>query len=116
MKILISLISEHLLPNVLLIKEMAGKWDKLVFITTERMGQLSMISHLCNALKIDKKDVQIVVVSEDDLPDAREKLDKCNFSKDDQYIINLTCGTKIMSIAPCFSKNNPNLAFIFSEK
>ncbi|MDR0833451.1 MAG: DUF1887 family protein [Candidatus Symbiothrix sp.] len=95
---LVSLISEHLLPNFLLAKEMEGKFDRHIFITTARMGE-SMTARFCNALKIDKKDIQIVIVSEDDLPDARKKLNKCNFSKDDGYIINLTGGTKIMSIA-----------------
>jgi hypothetical protein len=99
MTTLISLLSEHLLPNYLLAKELAGQYDRHVFITTQRMGEQGMTARFCNALKIDEQEVQIIAVSEDDLPDARAKLDKCNFSKDDRYIVNLTGGTKIMSIA-----------------
>ncbi|MDR1791981.1 MAG: DUF1887 family protein [Bacteroidales bacterium] len=99
MTTLISLLSEHLLPNFLLAKELAGQYDRHVFITTRQMGEQGMTARFCNALKIDKREVQIIVVSEDDLPDARAKLGKCNFSKDDRYIVNLTGGTKIMSIA-----------------
>jgi hypothetical protein len=99
MTYLISLISEHLLPNFLLAKEFAGKYDRHIFITTERMGKLSMTARLCKALGVDKKDVKIVVVSEDDLPNCRDKLQSENFSANNKYIVNLTGGTKIMSIA-----------------
>jgi hypothetical protein len=95
---LISLISENLLPNFLLAKEFEGKYDRHIFVTNQRMGKQSMTSRLCKSLGIDKKDVQIVVVSEDDLPDVLSKLKKELFSEDDKYIVNLTGGTKIMSI------------------
>jgi hypothetical protein len=99
MTTLISLLSEHLLPNYLLAKELAGQYDRHVFITTRQMGEQGMTARFCNALKINKKDVHLVVVSEKDLPEARGKLDECVFSRDDRYLVNLTGGTKIMSLA-----------------
>lgn len=96
---LISLLSEHLLPNFLVAKEYEGQYDSHIFITTQRMGEKGMTSRYCYALGVDKKDVRIVVLSEEDLPDAREKLQNENFSRDDKYLVNLTGGTKIMSIA-----------------
>jgi hypothetical protein len=95
---LISLISEHLLPNFLLAKEFEGKYDRHIFVTTQRMGKQSMTAKFCNSLDINKKDAKIVVVSEDDLPDLLTKLKTENFPEDDKYIVNLTGGTKIMSI------------------
>jgi hypothetical protein len=80
MTTLISLLSEHLLPNYLLAKELAGQYDRHVFITTQRMGEQGMTARFCNALKIDEQKVQIIVVSEDDLPDARAKLNDCKVS------------------------------------
>jgi hypothetical protein len=80
MTTLISLLSEHLLPNYLLAKELAGQYDRHVFITTQRMGEQGMTARFCNALKIDEREVQIIVVSEDDLPDALAKLDTCKVS------------------------------------
>ncbi|HPM10832.1 MAG TPA: DUF1887 family CARF protein [Paludibacter sp.] len=96
---LISLLSEHLLPNYLVAKEYEGQYDSHIFITTQRMGEKGMTSRYCYALGIDKKDVRIVVLSEEDLPDARQKLQNENFSREDKYFVNLTGGTKIMSIA-----------------
>jgi hypothetical protein len=95
---LISLISEHLLPNFLLAKEFEGRYGKHIFITTTRMGEKSMTSRFCNALHIDKKDATIIVVSEDDLPDVMKKLKSEDFSEDDSFIVNITGGTKIMSL------------------
>lgn len=37
MTILISILSDYLQPNFLLIKELKGKYDKLIFITTKEM-------------------------------------------------------------------------------
>ncbi len=96
---LISLLSEHLLPNFLVAKEYEGQYDGHIFITTRRMDEKGMISRYCYALGVDKKDVRIVVLSEDDLPDARGKLQNENFCREDKYLVNLTGGTKIMSIA-----------------
>lgn len=96
---LISLLSEHLLPNFLVAKEYEGQYDSHIFITTQRMGEKGMTSRYCYALGIDKKDVRIVVLSEENLPDARQKLQNENFSRGDRYFVNLTGGTKIMSVA-----------------
>lgn len=63
------------------------------------MGEKSMTARYCDALGIDKKEVKIIVVSEDDLSDANQKLLNENFSREDKYLVNLTGGTKIMSIA-----------------
>lgn len=111
---LISLFSEHLLPNYLLAKEFEGQYDKHIFITTKRMGEKGMTSRYCNALGIDKSDCQIVVVSEDDLLDAQQKLREVNFDKESRYIINLTGGTKIISIATFqhFFKYNADYYYI----
>ncbi|HOF16163.1 MAG TPA: DUF1887 family CARF protein [Bacteroidales bacterium] len=99
MTYLISLLSEYLLPNFLLAKEYEGKYDRHIFITTRRMGKENMTSRYCYALGVDKKKVRIVVLSEEDLPAARQKLQKENFSRKNKYFVNLTGGTKIMSIA-----------------
>lgn len=99
MTYLISLLSEHLLPNYLLAKEFEGKYDQHIFITTRRMDENSMTSRFCNALGIDKQNVKVIMVSEDDFPDTQQKLGNEIFNPSDKYLINLTGGTKIMSIA-----------------
>lgn len=63
------------------------------------MGENSMTSRFCNALGIDKQNVKVIMVSEDDFPDTQQKLKNEIFNPSDKYLINLTGGTKIMSIA-----------------
>jgi len=98
MTYLISLISDHLLPNYLFIKEMAGKYDKLLFITTEKMEDAGIGKRLEKALGLKENAVQRIVVSEENLNETLAKLKSVLFSNDDRFMVNLTCGTKIMSI------------------
>jgi hypothetical protein len=98
MTYLISLISDHLLPNYLFIKEMAGKYDELLFITTEKMKNAGIGKRLEKALGLKENTVQRIVVSEENLNKTLAKLESVPFSRDDRFTVNLTCGTKIMSI------------------
>lgn len=95
---LVSLISDHLLPNYLFIKEMEGKYDDLLFVTTEKMHLDNIGARLEKALGVEKDSVQRVIVSEENLNEAVGKLNSISFSGDERFIVNLTCGTKIMSI------------------
>jgi Domain of unknown function (DUF1887). len=97
-KILISILSDYLQPNFLLIKEMSGKYDKLIFITTSKMMELDKGLFLEKALGIQESSSLRISVVEDDLEDLNTNLKENNFSNSDEYIINLTGGTKIMSI------------------
>ncbi|MDR0603339.1 MAG: DUF1887 family protein, partial [Bacteroidales bacterium] len=95
---LVSLISDHLLPNYLFIKEMEGKYDDLLFVTTEKMHLDNIGVRLEKALGMEKDSVQRVIVSEENLNEAVGKLNSISFAGDERFIVNLTCGTKIMSI------------------
>lgn len=98
MTYLISILSEHLLPNFFIAKEFEGQYNRHVFITTERMEKLSMTNRFSKALGIEQIEVKIITVSEDDLPDVMHKLQSEQFSESDRFIVNLTGGTKIISI------------------
>lgn len=98
MKYLVSILSEHLLPNYLLCKEFLGDYDKHIFISTPSMLDNNIVTRMCGVLDIEKDSVKVVNVSEDDLPDIQNKLRNENFKKSDRYLINLTGGTKMMSI------------------
>lgn len=96
--ILISLLSEHLLPNYLFIKEMEGKYDELLFITTSRMKESATGRRLEKALGIPTDNVKRIEVSEDSLESLLSTLEAEGFGKENDYIVNLTGGTKIMSL------------------
>ena len=98
MTYLISLISDHLLPNYLLIKEMEGKYDKLLFITTTKMRGSGKGTCMEKALGLKDNSVRRIEVSEEDLNEMIAKLESEHFDTNDRFIVNLTCGTKIMSI------------------
>jgi hypothetical protein len=96
-KILVSLISDQTIPNLLLIKELSDI-DRYIFITTQGMEQKRKTDCIMNAAAIPAAKAVKIEVTEDSLVDIREKLDQCNFEDGDEFYVNLTGGTKIMSI------------------
>lgn len=97
---LLSLIGEQNAPNVILIRDKAfAGMDRYVFITTVEMEQKRRLDHLLMALNLPTNRYQKIVVRADDLLDVREKLETLyTDNPHDQYYINLTGGTKMMSI------------------
>jgi len=98
---LVSIISEHLLPNYLFIKEMEGKYDDLIFITTSEMIQKA--NFLEDVLKSDQMiSINRIEVLEDQFQNIQKQLNEYGFTDSDNFIVNLTGGTKIMSLS-CFN-------------
>lgn len=98
-KILISILSDYLQPNFLLIKELEGQYDQLMFISTTDMEKNEKGKNLEIALGIPENTVSRIVVVEDDLDAIKSELCKQGFNNKDRYILNITGGTKVMSIA-----------------
>lgn len=98
-RLLISILSDYLQPNFLLIKQFDGQYDELVFVTTETMHEKNKGLCLERALGLQEDSVLRIPVIEDDYDNIIKQLDGSNFSKDDEYILNLTGGTKLMTIA-----------------
>lgn len=96
----VCLISEHIIPNILGI--MHFKPEKILFITTEAMqikNKTEAIINTINRLGLNPEYSEIVV-KEDSLYDCHIKISQWIESiENDQFIVNLTCGTKIMSIS-----------------
>lgn len=114
---LVSLVSQQTLPNVLFIKEMENV-DNYLFITTkyiEEKGRRNMIIDTCS--EINESNCYTIEVLEDSLEDLDNKLK--NFidketTDEDLFILNLTGGTKIMSIGAYnfFQKHNSKIYYI----
>jgi len=96
---LVSLISENLLPNFLFIKEFTNKYDSLIFLTTQSMSNQSLPSRLEKALNVEAKSSIRITVSEDNFSSIFEKLAAFSPNSEDTFIVNVTGGTKIMSLA-----------------
>lgn len=96
--ILVSLVSDQTLPNVQLIKEFKDQVDEYFFISTKSMeakGNRKWIEKASQITKPTHK-IEVEVFSFDDI---NKKLDGFDFSVYDKIIVNLTGGTKVMTMA-----------------
>lgn len=96
-KIIVSLISDQTIPNLEFIKEKIDDIDALLFITTEDMERSGNKNWILNALAINIQ-YDSVIVNAFSFDDIELKLNEI-VNDEDLYIVNLTGGTKIMSLA-----------------
>lgn len=101
--ILISLVSDQTIPNVQLIKQLKEQIAKHLFVTTSAMEQKGIRSWIETACDIS---TDVIVVDEFSFADINSRLHEYDFEKYDKIIVNLTGGTKIMTlVAYDFFKN-----------
>jgi hypothetical protein len=101
-RILVSLVSDQTIPNVLAIHHFSP--DALLFVSTQEMeekGKTTAILATLAALGSDHEGTaHVCKVAEDSLLDCHRKLDEWVQGKEEaEFVVNLTGGTKIMSIA-----------------
>lgn len=100
-RILVSLVSQQTVPNVLFINEIKDI-EKYLFITTEKMEEKNkreIIMEACDCVNDDNS--TYIIVSEDSIKDMQQKLEMFvdkEIADEDTFIVNLTGGTKLMSI------------------
>lgn len=96
-KIIVSLVSEQTIPNLEFIKEKFNKNDELLFITTTSMENNGNREWILNALG---KEIpyETIIVDAFSFDDIESKLAE-SLNDEDLYLVNLTGGTKIMSLA-----------------
>ncbi len=102
--VLVSLVSTQTIPNVLFIKEMEKRMENIrmyLFVSTEKMEDKGKTDFIIQGSHIKKSKKEIIKVVEDSIEDINSKLiefAKEKLSDEDNLIVNLTGGTKIMSI------------------
>lgn len=97
--ILVSIISDQTIPNLLIIKELSGKYHSQVFISTKKMEELGKSTWIEKAAGIGAGSIPRIVVDENKWNDIQEKLTNFDWPESSEYIVNLTGGTKIMTLA-----------------
>ncbi len=112
-RILISLLSDHVIPNYIFIKETEGQFDDFVFISTEQGVCREIGFNIEKALGRDPNSIRRVVVSSENYFIIMKELRQARFSRADEYCINQTGGTKAMSIAVFQFFQDYNARFIY---
>ena len=95
MKTIVNLVSKQTIPNYLFIKEFYVSGDDLIFITSAKMKD--KILPILNTLG-ESYPNQVIEVDEENWTSMTSKI-KERLSKDTNYLVNTTCGTKFMSLA-----------------
>lgn len=93
--LLVSLVSDQTIPNVQLIKEFGEEVTDYLFITTEGMEKKGTRQWIENACNIKG---EIIKVDEYSFADIHEKLSQYDFDSFDKVVVNLTGGTKVMTM------------------
>ncbi len=108
---LVSLVSRQTSPNILCIREM-GKVDKYVFIYTEQVK--SQLNQILKTLELSENEILAIPVHAVSIQNINDKLKTQGFSHSDKYIVNLTCGTKVMALASFqFFHSFPNARMLY---
>jgi hypothetical protein len=97
MAIIVSILSEQLIPNVLFIKQMGKASDKHLFVSTEEMEKKEKSSILTSVLNITEDKVTIVKVDPNSPINILGALEKYDYQEGESYIVNITGGNKMMS-------------------
>ena len=98
-KILVSLISQQTLPNFMLIKdEKFQNVDEYIFVNTELTIKRGIYDNLLSALGLAEEQYRSITVKEDSRENIREKIAAENLDAQNSYVINMTGGTKPMSL------------------
>jgi hypothetical protein len=97
--VLISLVSEQTLPNVLFIKQFGASASTLCFLNTERFQTEGRSTWIRQAAKAQSKAFFEIPLDPEDPIQCLEALDEVDWTIYDDFIINLTGGTKMMALA-----------------
>jgi hypothetical protein len=98
-KVLVSLVSDQTIPNIEFIREMSSEIDNFIFISTKGMEEKGNRQWILDTVDLEKsKLLEPVIVKEFSFEDIEKKLTQV-INDEDTYIVNLTGGTKVMSLA-----------------
>lgn len=97
-KILVSLVSDQVIPNIRLIKELKSEIDNYIFISTTDMEKKKKSDAHMKSINVSPNKSTIVLVSPFNFKNIEEILYDLDLKEDDEYLVNITGGTKPMSI------------------
>lgn len=112
--ILVSIISDQTIPNLLIIKELSAEYDRQVFISTQRMEKEGKSRWIENAAGIVPGFTERIVVDENSWIDIEKKLKNYKWPENSVFLVNLTGGTKVMTLAvyAYFAKSGNRIIYV----
>ncbi len=101
-KILVNIVSDQTFPNIIFIKILENEqdnFDQYWFVTTEYIETKNRSNWIIATCEIPSGKVKKILVRKDDLNNIKSELEKkVNDIPNAEYIVNITGGTKIMSL------------------
>ena len=94
---LVSIISDQAVPNLLFIKQFTQPDSHFYFISSQEMEEKQATRNLKAALKLPEKKCHTIVIDANDALLVFDQLKGHAFPSDEDYLINLTGGNKLMS-------------------
>lgn len=113
-RIIVSLVSEQTIPNIEFIKEKQNESDTLLFLSTYGMEEKGNRQWILNVVGQENfEDLEPIIVDPFSFEDIESKLSEF-INDNDYYIVNLTGGTKVMSLAvyDFFKKVNAEMYYL----
>lgn len=112
---IVSIISEQTIPNYIFIKEMFREGDDLMFITSCNDTILLKAKYIEKSLNLPyaPKYISLAKPGDEENWQAMKDLIEPELSKDKEYIVNLTGGTKYMAITVEMVFANYNASFYY---
>lgn len=109
-KILISLISDQTAPNLFMILDQRFEAiEEYIFLTTPEMELLVRSDHLMRGAGLEENQCQKIIVQAEQFEDIYGQLAAYGFDPKDEILINLTGGTKMMTLATFSYFSNSDL-------
>lgn len=112
--LLVSLVSDQTLPNVQIITEFKDVVTDYMFVTTNSMEKKGVKNWILKAAGVSTGNIHSKEVSEHDKDDIIQKLSDFDYASFDELIVNVTGGTKIMSLTAYlfFEKKNAKIYYV----
>jgi hypothetical protein len=112
MNIAVELVSEQAIPNVLFNREVVSEVDQFIYVSTLQMEKKNKVASIITASHTEAIPYAVIVVDEFSFSKILEKIEK-ELNEEDHYYVNVTCGTKIMSMAlyQIFQKYNSRIYY-----
>lgn len=113
--ILISLISEQTIPNIIAIKECSSLNVRNIFITTKEMEKDNKSQCIEEAVGIIKGSTERIIIDENSINNIINVLNNYFLASEKRYLINITGGTKLisMTVYNYFKNLSPFSQFIY---